>query len=392
MKILVVNLSDHAIPPPPNAIRADTYISVPLAEELKKREHNVFFLCPQGSKVKVKKIFTSTGPFASQIPTEELNKIGDMGVRTELLWAFHCDLYLKLLEAEKKYRFDILHIHTNIPIIDLVFTNRLKTPCLFTLHWIPRFPDSENKVLRLFQQKKNRYFVSLSDFQRKAFPSLPFIKTVHNAIFPAQFPFNPKGGNHLVFAGRFKRSKGLLEAAKTAVQTQKQLKFTGTISMSYSDQEYFKKEVLPLAKKHPNLLFHLPFIERNKIPSFYGKGKATLFPIQWEEPFGLAMIESMATGTPVVAFARGSVPEVIKDGETGFIVNPSSEEKRGKWIIKKTGIAGLCEAVKKIYSMPEKEYQSMRKACRKYIKNNFSFPRLVNEYEEVYKKIIKREK
>jgi len=113
-----------------------------------------------------------------------------------------------------------------------------------------------------------------------------------------------------------------------------------------------------------------------------------IFPIKWEEPFGLVMIESMASGTPVIAYARGSTPEVIKDGETGFLVNSSEEDIRGDWIIKKTAIEGLCEAVEKIYAMPEEEYKAMRRNCRAHVEKNFTVERMVDEYETVYQQII----
>ena len=102
------------------------------------------------------------------------------------------------------------------------------------------------------------------------------------------------------------------------------------------------------------------------------------------------MAESMACGTPVIAFARGSVPEVIKDGETGFIVNPSNTDIRGDFIIKKTGFEGLCEAVEKIYSTPDKEYKKMRLNCRAHVEKNFAMERMVDNYEKVYQEIIKK--
>ena len=100
------------------------------------------------------------------------------------------------------------------------------------------------------------------------------------------------------------------------------------------------------------------------------------------------MVEAMATGTPVVAFARGSVPEVVKDGQTGFIVNPSDDDIRGDWIIKKTGFEGLIEAVGKIYSMPKDQYQQMRLACRTYVEKNFTVEAMVDAYEKVYEQIL----
>ena len=96
----------------------------------------------------------------------------------------------------------------------------------------------------------------------------------------------------------------------------------------------------------------------------------------------------MSCGTPVVTFAKGSIPEIIKDGETGFIINPSDDDIRGNWIIKKTGIEGLCEAVERIYSMPEDRYKEMRQACRVHVENNFTIEHMVDQYVEVYKEIL----
>ncbi len=123
---------------------------------------------------------------------------------------------------------------------------------------------------------------------------------------------------------------------------------------------------------------------------FYKKAKCFLYPLMWDEPFGYIFLESMACGTPVVAFARGSVPEVVKDGETGFIVNSSPEDIRGNFVIKKTGIDGLCEAVERIYAMPEEEYRQMRGNCRGHVERNFTVERMVDEYEKVYEKILSK--
>ena len=128
----------------------------------------------------------------------------------------------------------------------------------------------------------------------------------------------------------------------------------------------------------------------NKLSDFYGRAKALLYPIEWEEPFGLVLIESMACGTPIVAFARGSIPEVVIDGETGFIVNPSDSDIRGNFIIKKTGKEGLKEAVEKIYAMSEAEYRQMRLNCRKHVEANFTVEKMVDGYEKVYQKLLGR--
>jgi len=194
----------------------------------------------------------------------------------------------------------------------------------------------------------------------------------------------------MVFTSRLKKIKGVEEAINVALKTKRRLKLSGDIRGS--EKEYFYHTIKPLIDKSQGLVKFLHFVNHSMIPYFFASGKLFIFPIQWEEPFGLVMIEAMATGTPVVAFARGSVPEVIKDGETGFIVNPSDDDIRGNFIIKKTGIEGLCEAVEKIYSMPEDQYRKMRKACREHVEKNFTVEKMVDAYEKVYEEIISQRK
>lgn len=104
------------------------------------------------------------------------------------------------------------------------------------------------------------------------------------------------------------------------------------------------------------------------------------------------MAEALSAGTPIVAYARGSTTEIIDDGQTGFLVNPSAQETRGKWIITKTGIEGLCEAVERIYALPHAEYEAMRMACRKSAEKYFSIQRMVDEYITLYKDLHRQYK
>jgi len=117
--------------------------------------------------------------------------------------------------------------------------------------------------------------------------------------------------------------------------------------------------ILPLRR-------HIGVVSRRELYEYYGNAKATLVPIQWEEPFGLVMIESMATGTPVIAFRRGSVPEVVADGKTGFIVDTVEE---------------MFEATKKIDHIS-------RNICRKHIEENFGLEKMIDEYEKSFLKIV----
>ncbi len=386
MKILFVDQSDHAIPPPTDVIRADTYISVPLAEELKRRGHDITFLCPQGSTVNTKKIFTSTGPLVSVVPLSQYNAIPNHNVRAQLLWTFYVDIYFKLGETIKADQYDLIHYHTNVPSSELVALSKITTPCLLTLHSITSEQDAENKVIKSFNTRPQNYFISISNQQQKSFPSLSFLRTVYHGISINNFTFTEYNEGPLIFAGRLKKSKGLKEAVETSLLTKRKLHIVG--APSYDDQHFFYNEIKPLLEQNKDYIDYSDVVDRTKIAEFYTHAKILLFPIQWEEPFGLVMIEAMATGTPLIAFARGSVPEIMKDGETGFIINSSDQDIRGDWIVKKTGIEGLSEAVERIYNMPEDQYRQMRRNCRKHIETNFTVERMVNDYEKIYQELI----
>jgi glycosyltransferase involved in cell wall biosynthesis len=128
-------------------------------------------------------------------------------------------------------------------------------------------------------------------------------------------------------------------------------------------------------------------LSRKELIPFYQHSKLFLFPLRWEEPFGLVMAESLSCGTPIVAYARGSTKEIVRDGVTGFLVNPSDQDIRGDFVIKKTGIDGLQEAVERIYDLSHEDYRAMRSACRKDAEEHFARERMVKEYLELYKEL-----
>ena len=257
------------------------------------------------------------------------------------------------------------------------------TPIVVTIHSVPEVKEIVSDVVKNYNFD-DRFFVSISDKQREFFP-YSFTSTVYNGIDLNLFKFNEDGGDDMIFTGRLRKIKGIREAIETAIRTKKKLTFHGKTS---SENAFVQSEIDPLVNQHSDLISYLGFIARAKLEEFYGQGKLILVPIQWEEPFGLVMIEAMACGTPVIAFAKGSVPEVIKDGVTGFIVNSSDKDIRGDWIIKKTGIEGLCEAVEKIYAMPKEEYLKMRKNCREHVEAYFTVENMADNYEKVYNKAM----
>ncbi len=237
----------------------------------------------------------------------------------------------------------------------------------------------------------NMFFVFPSKLQ---YNEVPFIHEERKTVIPhgidiTPLQFNEIGSDDMVWMSRIhhRMNKGAKEAIQVANDLNRHLNIVTYIEQS--TEEYFHKDIKPLISE--NISFRRTTIDEHiDKNSILGEAKLFLFPLQWEEPFGLVLLEAMSCGTPVVAFAKGAIPEIIKDGETGFLVNPSESDKRGEWIIKKTGLEGIKEAVERIYSMSPAEYKKLRESTRKYIEAKFSVQRMVDDYEKFFKTLRAR--
>ncbi len=285
-------------------------------------------------------------------------------------------------------KFDLYHFNMGNGEIVFPYAQYVRKPIVVTMHG-PLDEKYVKKYFSLFSNLKNVYFVSISNAQRKPMPHLNYIKTVYHGIdIKKGWQFNPVGGKEIMWSGRAVPEKGLEHILTVVKKVRKKTKLFPIIKEEYFD--WLQREII----KKRNIINEVVRIaisfdvSRKELNQNYQTSKLFLNPIDVEEGFGFTLAESMACGTPVVTYARGSVPEIIKDGETGFIVNSSETDIRGDWIIKKTGIEGLCEAVEKIYAMPEEEYKKMRLSCRAHVENHFTVERMVDEYIEVYKHII----
>lgn len=297
---------------------------------------------------------------------------------------FELALIAKAFQKEKA--FDLYHVNIGAGEIVLPFASFVNKPIVITIHSTLN-KSYTKKYFSLFKNLKNVYFISISNAQRRDVPFLNYYKTIYHGIDLSPFNFNPIGGDFIIWSGRAIPVKGADEVIKVAQITKNKTKL---FALPHKDHlDWLEKEVATkIRERNKNVDLSLDFeVNRTILSEFYRKAKLFLFPLKWREPFGLVMIEAMACGTPVVAYARGSVPEIIKDGETGFIVNPSKEDVRGNWINKRAGIEGLIEAVERIYSLPEREYQKMRKNCRMHVERNFTVERMVDEYLKVYQQI-----
>ncbi len=258
---------------------------------------------------------------------------------------------------ERANQFDIIHSHMDYAA--LPFANLVKTPTVHTLH-NTFTPDSE----KLFVHARHQPYVSISNAQREARLGLNYVATVYNGIDSTLYKFQaePENPPYLAFLGRFSPEKGPHLAIEIAKRSGCQLKMAGKVDAF--NREFFEQEIKPhIDGKQIEYLGEANHAQKNAL---LGGAIATLFPITWREPFGLVMVESMATGTPVIAMEMGSTPEVIVHGKTGF----------------------LCHSVEEAVAAIAQVTQLNRYACREHVLNRFSVQRMTDGYEAVYQQIL----
>ena len=278
-------------------------------------------------------------------------------------------------------QFDLYHVNIGDGDIALPFAPFVKRPIVITLHHILD-TDYMRKYFSLYNRSSNVFFISASNAQRKLLPNLNYLSTIYHGVEPKVFSFNGSGGESILWAGRAIPEKGIHHVVEVAKKTNRNANLFGIPRKEH--QAWLQRTVLDKLGQNT----FQTGLHRHQLIEHFQTSKVFLLPVSYEESFGFVLIEAMSCGTPVIAFARGSIPEVIRDGETGFIVNSSDDDIRGDWIIKKTGVEGLCEAVEKIYSMSKDVYGEMRLACRNHVMQHFTIERMVSEYIQAYKKAI----
>jgi glycosyltransferase involved in cell wall biosynthesis len=250
--------------------------------------------------------------------------------------------------------FDV--IHNNIDYLSFPFARLTTTPTVTTTHGRLDLPE----VRRIYSSYGDQRLVAISDDQRSWLPDQNWIGTVYNAIDLDNFHFRPERGDYLVFLGRIspeKRPDRAIEIARDVG-----MKLIVAAKVDPVDQEYFEQAIEPLMNDHHGLIEFVGEVNEREKDELLGGAYAYLFPVDWPEPFGLTMAEAMATGTPVIAYRAGSVPEVVEHGVTGFVCKRLSE---------------MIDAVARI---PEID----RRACRDRVERLFSPTAMADGYERAY--------
>jgi len=227
-------------------------------------------------------------------------------------------IYYRMVEMiyRRKDEFDVLHFH--IDYFPLSLFTRQRTPFLTTIHGRLDLPE----FVETYGTFPDAPFVSISDSQRRPIPDLNWVRTVLHGIPANLLRPQPVKQEYAAFLGRISPEKGVDRAIRIAGKAGLKLKIAAKVDNA--DKAYYDSEIKPLIQGNPDVEF-IGEINDARKPAFLSGAHALIFPINWPEPFGLVMIESMACGTPVIAFNCGSVPEVIDPGLTGFIVNSIDE-------------------------------------------------------------------
>ncbi|HZD59011.1 MAG TPA: CBS domain-containing protein [Anaerolineae bacterium] len=341
MKIAMV--AGPWLPVPPTGYGGAELVVSQLADGLVERGHEVLLFAAGDSRTKAQLIPIAPKHIGQDWP----------GYGRPLQSAFSEYSFVRsFLE-----KVDIIHDHT------MHHNTWLPVKTIYTLHGPAEWGAELARRMSTFGQPN--YFVPISNTQRRLYgeEGINFIQTVYNGIDVEDVPFSDKKEGYLFFIGRASWEKGLDLAVRIAIKTKRKLKMAIKMTEAH-EKEYFRKTVKPLLPQGDIEIMGDVTMEQKF--DLYKNAYATLFTSQWEEPFGLVMIESMATGTPVIALKRGAAVEVIKDGVNGFLGDSLDD---------------LVDAVGRI---PEINAS----ACRQYVEENFSVDRMVEGYEEAYKTVL----
>ena len=362
----IAQIAPPWIPIPPKEYGGTENVIYHLVEEQVAQGHDVTLFAPGDSKTSARLVsFFHKSLLASSVP-----------------WTMHLKAFYHLQKAVdyiKEQRFDIVHTHLSSCSDMYIFplTAHLATPHVTTLHSV--FPFDRDARSNRTGDADSCYMewapflpmVAISESARQNVPHpLNFVGEVHHGLYMQDFqPVKHRMGENFAWLGRFMPEKGAHLAIEVAKRAQVPLVLAGIIDRNCKiSMDYFEQVIKPQIGKD-QITYFGPANMRQK-NNLFSQAKGFLNPIEWEEPFGMVTIEAMALGCPVISFARGAAPEIIAEGETGYLVNTVDE---------------MVSAIPKIDMID-------REMVRKHVERNFSSQVMAKKYIVIYKKVIRMQK
>jgi glycosyltransferase involved in cell wall biosynthesis len=328
---------------PPESYGGTERIVSYLTEELVGLGHEVTLFASGGSETK-----------ARLVPVSERSLRSDPSINDPM-----AKRIIELEEVLKRTEnFDIVHFHDTY--VHFSFARHLRIPAVTTMHGRMDLPD----LVPIFREFPDMPLVSISDQQRRPLPFANWIATVQHGLPKDLYSFRAEPEDYIAFVGRICPEKRPDRAIEIAKRAGVQLKIAAKVDKV--DEVYFESEIKPLLEN--SLVEFVGEVNEPEKNRLLGGARALIFPIDWPEPFGLVMIESLACGTPVIAFNCGSVPEVLENGKTGFIVENVSEAE---------------EALNRIE-------QISRSVCRQDFEQRYTSARMASNYVLVYEDVRRR--
>jgi glycosyltransferase involved in cell wall biosynthesis len=332
---------------PPKAYGGIEAVVADLADALTERGHHVTLIGAgrNGTRARFVPVFADTVPDRLGQPLPEV---------------LHAALVRRAVERlAATDGLDLVHDNTLAGPLNAPVYRQLGLPTVVTMHG-PGFGDD---LHRLYATLGNDiHLVAISERQRQLAPALPWVGTVPNAVRAAAFPYNESKQDYALFLGRFHPEKGAHLALEAAHAAGMRLILAGKCA-DPAEKSYFEREIRPRLRDTDRLVGMADAGEKRRL---LANAKGLLFPVQWEEPFGMVMIEAMACGTPVVALRAGAVPEVVADGVTGYVCDSPAE---------------LPRALRRLGELDPA-------ACRRRVLDHFDITALGAGYEAVYRKVL----
>jgi glycosyltransferase involved in cell wall biosynthesis len=336
----IAQIAPLAEPVPPELYGGTERVVSLLTEELVRRGHEVTLFASGDSETDARLVSV----------TREALRLREDDVDPNL----HLMLELGAV-FERAHQFDVIHSH--VDYFALPFTRLVKTPVVTTLHGRLDLPG----LPKVYGRYGDAPLVSISDNQREPIPSANWAATVYNGTDLGSFAFNEKGGDYFAFVGRICPEKNIEGTIAIARRTGVPLRIGAKVDPV--DTDYYESVIKPLIDgRQVEYLGELGDEDKDEL---LGSARALLFPVDWPEPFGLAMTEAMACGTPVLALRRGSVPEVVEDGVTGFVRDTEED---------------LADAAGEVTRLS-------RRACRERVERLFSVEVMTDGYETLYRSL-----